>query len=124
MATGISSVVTLSTFIGLPVSITLAVVSLAGTSDSRLATVLTSKYQKKLTKVTKLADIVTSAIAVFETSIPKTLSNSEIDDEREFQVLQELHLNGQCKMESETRTQLQNYLLEEINEIRKTIDAS
>ena len=123
MATGISSVVTLSTFISLPMSITLAVVSLAGTSDSRLATVLTSKYQKKLTKVMKLVDIVTSAIAVFETSIPKTLSNSEID-EREFQVLQELHLNGQCKMESETRTQLQKNLLEEINEIRKTIDAS
>ena len=33
----------------------------------------------------------TSAISVFETSLSKALNNGEID-EREFQVLQELHL--------------------------------
>ena len=58
MAAGIPSVATLSTFIGLPVSIPLGTVSLAGTSTSGMATALT-KYQKKLTKVTKLMDIVT-----------------------------------------------------------------
>ena len=80
MAAGISSVATLSTFIGLPVSILLGVVSLAGVSISGVATVLMirSKYQKKLPKVTKLVDIVTSAIAVFETSMSKALSNGEI----------------------------------------------
>ena len=68
MATGILSVATLSTFIGFPVSIPLGAFSLAGASVSGVATVLTSKYQKKLAKVTKLVDIVTSAISVFETS--------------------------------------------------------
>ena len=67
VATGISSVATLSTFIGLPVSIPLGAVSLAGASVSGVTTALTKKYQKKLTKVTKLTDIITSAIAVFET---------------------------------------------------------
>ena len=88
-------------------------ISLAGVSVSDVAMTLTSKYQKKPTKVMKLVDIVTSAIAVFETSISKALNNSEID-EREFQVLQELHLkvinelaNIDYKVESETRTQLQ-----------------
>ena len=61
----------------------------------------------------KLIDIITLAIAVFETSISKALNNGEID-EQEFQVLQKLHLkvinelaNVDCKMESETRNQFQ-----------------
>ena len=49
------------------------------------------KYQKKLTKVMNLVDIVTSAIAVFETSMSKVLNNGEID-EREYGILWELHL--------------------------------
>ena len=55
------------------------------------------------------------------------MNNGEID-EQELQVLQELHLkiinelaNIDHKVESETRTQLQKYLLEEMNEIRKTL---
>ena len=44
IATGISNVVTLSTFIGLPVSISLGAVSLVGVSVSGL----TTKYQKIL----------------------------------------------------------------------------
>ena len=53
-------------------------VSLAGASISVVVTVLTKKYQKKLTKVTKLVDIVTSALSVFETSISKALKNGEM----------------------------------------------
>ena len=67
IATGISSVATLSTFIGLPVSIPLGAISLARVSVSGVTTALTKKLQKKLTKVTALTDIVTSAIAIFET---------------------------------------------------------
>ena len=91
MTDGISSVATLSTFISLPVSIPLGAVSLARASISGAFTVLTKKYQNKLTKVTKWVDVVTSAISVFGTSLSKALSNGEID-EREFQVLQDLHL--------------------------------
>ena len=54
IATGISSVVTLSTFIGLPVSIPLGAISLAGASLSGVTTALTKKYQKKLLKVMTL----------------------------------------------------------------------
>ena len=46
--TGISSMATLSTFNGLPISIPLGAASLAGESVSGVVTVLTSKYQKKL----------------------------------------------------------------------------
>ena len=66
VASGISSVAVLSTLISLTVSISLGVVSLAGVSDYGVTTALTKKDQKKLTKVTKLVDIVTSALSVFE----------------------------------------------------------
>ena len=66
------------------------------------------QYQKKLTKVTKMTEIITSAIAVFESSLSKALNNGGID-EREFHVLQDLLLkvineltNINRKMELET----------------------
>ena len=127
VATGISSVATLSTFIGLPVSIPLGAVSLAGVSVSGVTTALTKKYQKKLTKVTKLIDIIMSAIAVFETCLSKALRNGKIDKE-EFNMLQMFHLktlnelsNVEHKMEVENRNQFEKSLLEEINDIKKTL---
>ena len=58
VATGISSVATLATFVGLPVSISLGAASLTGVIASGMISMLTKKYQKKLKKVTKLIDIV------------------------------------------------------------------
>ena len=58
VASGISSVAALSAFIGLPMSIPLGAISLAGVSVSGVATALTKKYQKEPAKVTKLTDIV------------------------------------------------------------------
>ena len=69
-----------ASFIGLPMIISLGAVSLAGVSVSGMATVLTEQYQKKLVKVTKLVDIVTSALVVFETSVSKALKDSGIDE--------------------------------------------
>ena len=60
---------TLSTFIGLPVSIPLGMVSLAGASVSGVTMALTKRYQKKLVKVTKLIDIVTLALSIFGVSL-------------------------------------------------------
>ena len=111
IATGKSSVAKLSTFI--PVSIPLGAVSLAGVSVNGMATALTKKYQKKLSKVTKLVDIVTSALAVFETSVSKALNNGKIDEE-EFNMLQTLcskslnELTGvNRKMGAESRNQFE-----------------
>ena len=104
---------TLSTFIGLPVSLLLGAICLAGASVNGVATALTKKYQKKLAKVMKLAGIVTSALAVFETSISKALNDGRVD-EQEFTMLQTFHLGAlnklakiDHKMEAETKAQLQ-----------------
>ena len=91
IATGISSVATFATFIGLPVSIPLGVVSLAGASVSGMATALTKKYQKKLKKVRKLTDIITLALPVFKRAVSKSLKDSKIDKE-EFNLVQTFHL--------------------------------
>ena len=91
ITTGISSVATFATFISLPVSISLGAASLTGAIASGIFSALTKKYQKKLKKVTKLIDIVTPALVIFERVVSGTLKN-DIIDEKEFNVLQTLHL--------------------------------
>ena len=79
VATGISSVATFATFVGLPVSISLGAAYLTGAIASGIISTLTKKYQKKLKKVTKLIDIVTPALVVFERVISGALKNGIID---------------------------------------------
>ena len=119
-----------STFISLPVSIPLGVASLTGAIASGIISALTKKYQKKLTKVTKLTDIIMPALAVFETSVSKTLKNGQIDEE-EFNVLQTFHLKMMNelmginrKMQAENRNQFEKSLLEKINEVKKNLGTS
>ena len=80
MASGISTVVTLSTFIRFPISIPLGAVSLAGVSVNGVATALTRKYQKKLAKVTKLVDIITLALSVLEMRVSKALDDGRVHE--------------------------------------------
>ena len=91
VATGISSVATFATFIGLPVSISLGAASLTGAIASGIISALTKKYQKKLKNVTKLIDIVMPALVIFEKVVSGALKNGVIDEE-EFNTLQTLHL--------------------------------
>ena len=92
VATGISSVATFATFVGLPVSVPLGAASVrTGAIASGIISGLTEKYQKKLKKVTKLIDIVTPALVVFERVVSGALKNGVIDEE-EFNTLQTLHL--------------------------------
>ena len=125
VATGISSVATFVTFIGLPVSIPLGAASLTGAIASGIILVLTKKYQKKLKKVMKLIDIITPALVVFERVVSGALKNSIIDEE-EFNMLQTLHLETpneltgvDHRMEAGHRSLVEKSLLEEINELKK-----
>ena len=125
IVTGISSVATFATFIGLPVSVVLGAASLTGAIASSIISMLTKKYQKKLKKVTKLIDIVTPALVVFERAVSGALKNGIINDE-EFNTLQTLHLDTLNElmgvdhtMEVEYRSLVEKSLLEEINNIKK-----
>ena len=125
IATGISSVATFATFIGIPVSAALGAASMTGAIASGIISVLTKKYQKKLKKVMCLIDIVTPALVVFERVVSGTLKNGVINEE-EFNMLQTLHLETpneltgiDCRMEAEHRSLVEKSLLEEINELKK-----
>ena len=120
VATGISSVATFATFIGIPVSTALGAASMTG-----IISALTKKYQQKLKKVMHLIDIVTPALVVFERVVSGTLKNGVINEE-EFSMLQTLHLETlneltaiDHSMEAEHRSLVEKSLLEEINEIKK-----
>ena len=128
IATGIPSVATFATFIGLPVSIPLGAASLTGAIASGVISALTKKYQQKLKKVTKLIDIITPALGIFERVVSGSLKDGQIDEE-EFNRLQTLHLktlneltNVNCRMEAEHRSLVEKSLLEEINEPRKKLN--
>ena len=130
VATGISSVATFATFIGIPVSTALGAASMTGAIASGIILVLTKKYQQKLKKVTKLIDIVTPALVVYEQVVSGSLKDSIINEE-EFNTLQTLYLETlneltgvDRRMEVEHRSLVKNSLLEEINEIKKSRNKS
>ena len=99
--------------------------SLTGAIASGIISTLTKKYQKKLKKVTRLIDIVTPALVVFERVISGALKNGIIDEE-EFNMIQTLHLETineltgvDHRMEEENRSLVEKSLMEEIKELKK-----
>ena len=106
-------------------SAALGVASMTGAVSSGIISVLTKKYQKKLKKVTKLIDIITPALVVFERVVSGALKNGVINEE-EFNRLQTLHLETlneltgvDRRMEAENRSLVEKSLMEETNEIKK-----
>ena len=125
IATGISGVATFATFVRLPVIMALGAASMTGVIAGGIISMLTKKYQKKLKKVTKLIDIITPALVVFERVISGALKNGVIDEE-EFNTLQTLHLETlnelmgvDHRMEVENRSLVEKSLMEEINKLKK-----
>ena len=102
----------------------LGAASMTGAIASGIISVLTKNYQKKLKKVTRLIDIVTPALVVFERVISGALKDGIIDEE--FNTLQTLHLETlnelmgvDCRMEVENRSLVGKSLMEEINKLKK-----
>ena len=125
LVTGISTVATFATFIRILVSMALGAASMTGAIASGIISVLAKKYQKELKKVTRLIDIVTPALVVFERVISGALKNGIINEE-EFNTLQTLHLETlneltgvDRRMEAENRSLVEKSLMEEINELKK-----
>ena len=130
IGSGISSIATAATIFGIPVSVGLGGIALVGSISTGLSTALVKKYQKKLDKVMKLSDIVTSTIAVFEVSISKALNDGKIDF-NEFNALQRSYYTALDKlsstdknMQAETRGQFEKNLLQEIQSIKTTLNSN
>ena len=125
---------TFATFIWILVSAGLGAASMTGAIANGIISALTKKYQQKLKKFTKLIDIITPVLVVFERVVSGALKNGVGPawtplcgiDEEEFNMLQTLHLETlneltgiDCRMEAEHRSLVEKSLLEEINEIKK-----
>ena len=130
VATGISSVATFATFVGIPVSVALGAASMTGAIASGIISTLTKKYQKKLKKVTRLIDIIMRATVVFDRVISGALKDGIIDEE-EFNTLQTLHLETlneltgvDRRMEEENRSLVEKSLMEEINELKRKAETN
>ena len=115
-------------------SAALGVASMTGTIASGIISALAKKYQKKLKKVTKLIDIITPALVIFERVVSGALKNGVGPagiplhgiDEEEFNTLQTLDLETlneltgvDLRMEAEHRFLVEKILLEEIKNIKK-----
>ena len=82
---------TFTTFVGIPVNAALGAASMTEVIASGIISTLTKKYQQKLKKATKLIDIVTPALVIFERVVSGALKNGVINEE-EFNTLQTSHL--------------------------------
>jgi len=127
ISSGIGSIATGATLIGIPISAGLGGVALFGSIASCIITALIKLHKKKITKAAKLYDIVTAACEVFETTISHTLDDGKIDY-KEFQVLQVLYYKvlrdlstWDKKMEVESRSQFEKNMMSEMLNLKKTL---
>ena len=92
MFSGISTIRTAFTVVGLPISALLGVVSTVSTCVGGILLLTSKKYKKKLLKCYELLDKITSSLAIFEVLISVSLNGGTVIDVKEFHKLQTLYL--------------------------------
>ena len=88
---GVSSIGTAFTVVGLPISVSLGVVSTVSTCVGGILLLSSKKYKKKLFKCYELLDKITSSLATFEVSTSLSLDYGTVIDAKEFHKLQTLY---------------------------------
>ena len=81
---GVSTIGTAFTFVGLPISMSLGVVSTVSTCVGGILLLISKKYKKKLLKCYKLLDKIASSLATFEVLISLSLDDGAVIDAKEF----------------------------------------
>ena len=126
LATGVSTIGTSVTVVGLPISASLGVVSTVSTCVGACLLLTSKKYKKKLLKCYKLLDKITTSLATFETLISLTVDDDTVIDAKEFHKLQTLYLqlmthvrNIDWKMKVQTEENFQKTIMDEINGLTK-----
>ena len=86
----VSTIGTAFTVVGLPIRVSLGVVSTVSTCVGGILLLISKKYKKKLLRCYELSDKITSSLATFEVLI--SLSLDDVNDAKEFHKLQTLYL--------------------------------
>ena len=92
LVSGVSTIGTSVTFVGLPISASLAIVSTISTCVSACLLLTSKKYKKKLLKCYELLDKITTFLITFETLISLGIDDDTVIDAKEFHKLQTLYL--------------------------------
>ena len=91
LISGVSTIRTLDTVVGLSISASLAIVSTVSTCVGGILLLTSEKYKRKLLKCYELLDKIMSSLATFEVLISLSLDDDVIIDAKEFHKLQTLH---------------------------------
>ena len=131
VVSGVSTIGTAFTVVGLPISASLGVVSTVSTCVDEILLLISKKYKKKLLKCCELSDKITSSLAAFEIIISLSLDDDTVIDAKEFHKLQTLYLqlmtyvrNIDRNMKVQTEESFQKTIMDEIKNLKKVLDKS
>ena len=123
---GMLTIGTAFTVVGLPISTTLGVASTVLTCASEILLLISKKYKKKLLKCYELLDKITSSLTTFEVIISLSVDDGTVIDAKEFHKLQTLYLqlmtyvrNIDRKMKVQTEESFQKTIMDEIKNLKK-----
>ena len=126
VVSGVSTIRSAFTIVGLPISASLGVASTVSTCVGAVLLLTSKRYNKKLLECYELLDKITISLATFEVLISLSLDDSTVIDAKEFHKLQTLYLqlmtyvrNIDWKMKVETEENFQRTIMEEINNLKK-----
>ena len=129
LASGVSTIVTSVTVVGLPISASLAIVGTVSTCVGVCLLLTSKKYKKKLLKCYEMLDEITTSLATFETLISLSIDDGSVIDAREFHKLQTLYLqlmthvrNIDRKMKIQTEENFQKTIMDEITNLEKALE--
>ena len=126
---GVSTIGTAFTVVGLPISTSLGVVSTVSTRVGGVSLVTSKKYKKKLLKCYELLDKITSSLAIFEVLISLSIDDGSVIDAKKFHKLQTSYLqlmthvrNIDRKMKVEAEQNFQKTIMDEITNLKKAME--
>ena len=129
MLSGISTIGTSVTIVGIPISASLAIVSTVSTCIGAVLLLTSKKYKKKLLKSYELLDKITTSLATFEVLISLSIDDGSVIDAKEFHKLQTLYLqlmthvrNIDRKMKVQTEENFQKTIMDEITNLKKVLE--
>ena len=126
LVSGVSTIGTSVTIVGIPISASLAIVSTVSTCVGGVLLLTSKKYKKKLLKCYELLDKITSSLATFEVLISLSTDDGTVIGAKEFHKLQTLYLqlmahvrNIDRKMKVEAEQNFQKTVMDEITNLKK-----
>ena len=129
LASGVSTIGTSVTIVGIPISASRAIVSTISTFVGACLLLTSKKYKRKLLKCYDLLDKISTSLATYETLISLSIDDGSVIDAKEFHKLQTLYLqlmtnvrNIDRKMKVETEQNFQKTIMDEITNLKKALE--